>query len=243
MVAVCLCLLDQSPPLGPPDASPQPRQGHATVPLVVRQWVGSSPPPLRAPLPGPLPDRAVQDETYLWVLTRYVHLNPVRASLAATPEAWIWSSCPGYFRRRDRLDWVAYDALLAAWAGEFGRTDPEASYRRFVAAGLTTPPAPPQLEIRCQFIILGGNPVRGNRDSSLISTSVRMVHTQRTSDEKRPGRGRQRINPREFATTGPRTPETAANYLLHRGLRQDGGGDQRGVSGNPASVHHSCPKR
>src|SRR5208337_4801417 len=68
------------------------------------------------------------------------------------------------------------------------------------------------------------------RDSSLISTSVRMVHPQRTSDEKRPGRGRQRINPREFATTGPITPETAANYLLHRGLRQDGGGDQRGVS-------------
>src|SRR5271166_4824374 len=44
------------------------------------------------------------------------------------------------------------------------------------------------------------------------------------------GRGRQRINPREFATTGPRTLETAANYLLHSGLRQDGGGDQRGVS-------------
>ena len=63
-------------------------------------------------------------------------------------------------------------------------------------------------------------------DSSLISTSVRMVHPQRTSDEKRPGQGRQRINPGEFATTGPRTPETAANYLLHRGLRQDGGGDQ-----------------
>src|SRR5271157_1524674 len=57
-----------------------------------------------------------------------------------------------------------------------------------------------------------------------------MVLPQRTSNEKRPGRGRQRINPREFATIGPRTPETAANYLLHRGLRQDGGGDQRGVS-------------
>ena len=69
----------------------------------------------------------VEDETYLWVLTRYVHLNPVRAGLSATPEAWIWSSCPGYFRRRDRLDWVAYDALLAAWAGEFGRTDPGAN--------------------------------------------------------------------------------------------------------------------
>ena len=39
----------------------------------------------------------VEDETYLWVLTRYVHLNPVRAGLAATPEAWIWSSCPRLF--------------------------------------------------------------------------------------------------------------------------------------------------
>src|SRR5271166_5071308 len=74
------------------------------------------------------------------------------------------------------------------------------------------------------------------RDSSLISTSVRMVHPRRTSDEKRPVRGRQRINPREFATTGPRTPETAANYLLHRGLRQSGSGDQRGVSGTPMGL-------
>ena len=90
----------------------------------------------------------VEDETYLWVLTIYVHLNPVRAGLAATPQAWIWSSCPGYFRRRDRLDWVAYDALLAVWAGEFERTDPEASYRRFVTAGLTTPPVPPSAEAR-----------------------------------------------------------------------------------------------
>src|SRR5271166_5999534 len=82
-------------------------------------------------------------------------------------------------------------------------------------------------------VIVGIPRPRNFRDSSLISTSVRMVHPQRTSDEKRPGRGRQRINPREFATTGPRTPETAANYLLHRGLRQDGGGDQRGVSNFP----------
>ena len=54
----------------------------------------------------------VEDETYLWVLTRYVHLNPVRAGLSATLEAWIWSSCPGYFRRRDRLDWVASTRCL-----------------------------------------------------------------------------------------------------------------------------------
>jgi hypothetical protein len=71
-----------------------------------------------------------------------------------------------------------------------------------------------------------------------------MVHPQRTSDEKRPGRGRQRINPREFATTGPRTPETAAKYLLHHGLRQDGGGDQGmvqilGFSGSSTDRPHA----
>jgi len=61
-----------------------------------------------------------------------------------------------------------------------------------------------------------------------------MLLSQRTSDEKRPGRGRQRINPREFATTGPITPETAANYLLHRDLRQDGSGDQGTFSPSPS---------
>ena len=81
----------------------------------------------------------VEDETYLWVLTRYVHLNPVRAGLAAKPDAWRWSSCPGYFRHRDRLEWVAYESLLTAWSGECGGTEPEVSYRRFVSAGLANP--------------------------------------------------------------------------------------------------------
>ncbi len=95
----------------------------------------------------------VEDETYLWGLTRYIHLNPVRAGLAAAPDAWRWSSCPGYFRRRDRVDWVAYEALLAAWAGEFGRTDPEASYRRFVNAGVTNPPPAPWTEARHGWLL------------------------------------------------------------------------------------------
>jgi REP element-mobilizing transposase RayT len=30
----------------------------------------------------------VEDETYLWVLSRYVHLNSLRAGLVTEPEAW-----------------------------------------------------------------------------------------------------------------------------------------------------------
>jgi putative transposase len=46
----------------------------------------------------------VEDETYLWTVTRYVHLNPVRARVVEHPGAWRWSSYPGYVRDRGRLE-------------------------------------------------------------------------------------------------------------------------------------------
>ena len=72
----------------------------------------------------------VEDETYLWTVTRYVHLNPVRGGLVEHPAAWAWSSYPGYAHRGRRLEWVAYDELLTSWAGAFGGPDPAAAYRR-----------------------------------------------------------------------------------------------------------------
>jgi REP element-mobilizing transposase RayT len=66
----------------------------------------------------------IEDETYYWTVSRYVHLNPVRAGLVARPEQWQWSSYPGYRQPKRRLSWVAYDALLRAWGG-------------VIAAGLT----------------------------------------------------------------------------------------------------------
>jgi putative transposase len=90
----------------------------------------------------------VEDGTYLWTVTRYVHLNPVRARLVEHPGAWRWSTYPGYARERSRLEWVAYDELLASWAGEFGGSgsEPVAAYRRYVTAGLSEPPESPWSE-------------------------------------------------------------------------------------------------
>ena len=85
----------------------------------------------------------VEDETYLWTVTRYVHLNPVRARLVEHPAAWRWSSYPGYAHRGRRLEWVASDELLASWEGEFGGSDAAATYRRYVTAGLAEPPESP----------------------------------------------------------------------------------------------------
>ena len=44
----------------------------------------------------------IEDESYLWPVTRYVHLNPVRARSVEHPSAWVWSSYPGYSRDRSR---------------------------------------------------------------------------------------------------------------------------------------------
>ena len=59
------------------------------------------------------------------------------------PEQWEWSSYPGYRAPRRRQDWVAHEALLAAWRGDYGGKDPAAAYVRFVEAGLTAPPPSP----------------------------------------------------------------------------------------------------
>ena len=68
----------------------------------------------------------VEDESYFWTVSRYVHLNPVRGKrpLAAHPADWPWSSYPGYARKRDRVGWVAYEVIYSAWQGEMGGSHP-----------------------------------------------------------------------------------------------------------------------
>jgi hypothetical protein len=52
-----------------------------------------------------------------------MHLNPVRATMVGLPADWAWSSDPGYPHRRQRVEWLAYIELLAAWDGAFGESD------------------------------------------------------------------------------------------------------------------------
>jgi hypothetical protein len=123
----------------------------------------------------------VEDETYLWSVTRYVHLNPVRAGLAGHPSDWTWSSYPGYVDRRRRLEWMAYEDLLRSVEGAFGGSDAAGSYRRYVTAGLAEPPPSPWLEAKlgwilgsAQFVARLGELVRGEpprerrRESRLV---------------------------------------------------------------------------
>ena len=85
----------------------------------------------------------IEDETYYWAVSRYIHLNPVRAGLVTKPEDWSWSSYPGYLWPNSPYPWVAHQILLDAWWGEFGGPDPADAYRRFTEDGLAEPPPSP----------------------------------------------------------------------------------------------------
>lgn len=52
----------------------------------------------------------VEDEKYFWVVSRYVHLNPVPV-LVNAPEAWKWSSYAGYLDPERRLPWIGVPPL------------------------------------------------------------------------------------------------------------------------------------
>ncbi len=83
----------------------------------------------------------IEEEGYYLEISRYIHLNAVRAKLSLRPEEWRWSSYPGYHRAADVLGWVTYDRVLY----EFGKAPVEArrAYRRFVQAGIAQPPECP----------------------------------------------------------------------------------------------------
>jgi REP element-mobilizing transposase RayT len=43
----------------------------------------------------------IEDDIYLLTVIRYIHNNPVKASLVRIPEEWKWSSCKAYYDARD----------------------------------------------------------------------------------------------------------------------------------------------
>ncbi len=72
----------------------------------------------------------IDKDNYLLQLSRYVHLNPVRANIMEKPESYEWSSYPGYVRKNKEVKWVDYSWILS----KFHRNREEArkKYRGFI---------------------------------------------------------------------------------------------------------------
>lgn len=73
-------------------------------------------------------------DAYLLELSRYLVLNPVRAGMVASPEAWAWSSYRAYIGEAPLPQWLTVGAVLSQFGGR--RHEAQGQYVDFVYQGI-----------------------------------------------------------------------------------------------------------
>lgn len=93
----------------------------------------------------------VEKEGYLLELSRYIHLNPVRAGIVKKPEEYQWCSYKYYIGKIKNPEWLNTGWLLE----EYGKTlkTSQRKYKEFVEAGIENPPPYPAKSIVGQAIL------------------------------------------------------------------------------------------
>ena len=74
----------------------------------------------------------ITSEAHLVNVSRYIHLNPVQASLVADPQLWSWSSAAAYLDPRRRPPWLITADILAM----FQDRAPGGDYASFLRDGV-----------------------------------------------------------------------------------------------------------
>ncbi|MFC1869158.1 transposase [Thermodesulfobacteriota bacterium] len=72
----------------------------------------------------------VDIDEYAKELSRYIHLNPVRAKVVETPEEYKWSSYQFYIGKTKPPDWLCRNFVLRYFGKKFSRSQKE--YQKFV---------------------------------------------------------------------------------------------------------------
>lgn len=95
----------------------------------------------------------VEKDSYLLSLSRYVHLNSVRAGLVERPEAYRWSSYCGYIGREKESAWMEYGWVLSQFGTEKKRS--QGRYQGYTEEALKVKEDPPLKNLYGQ-VVLGG---------------------------------------------------------------------------------------
>ena len=127
----------------------------------------------------------VQKEKHLQALTRYIHLNPVRAKLVSSPEKYEWSSLQDYLRMDKLHKWLETEWTLS----QFGKTVKRArqAYQEFVEDGLRRKLKDPTKEA-------AGGVILGDRE--FVDSITGRFLGDRTLDHEKPHQG----SPRSVVT-------------------------------------------
>jgi putative transposase len=72
----------------------------------------------------------VDADEYAKELSRYIHLNPVRADMVERPEEYTWSSLQDYIGARKPPEWLHRDFILGYFGNNFSAAEKE--YKKFI---------------------------------------------------------------------------------------------------------------
>ncbi|MBF0458283.1 MAG: transposase [Nitrospirae bacterium] len=113
----------------------------------------------------------VDKDEYLVSLSRYIHLNPVRAGIVDKPEDYKWSSYLGFILTAKEEPWLEYSWVLSKF-GFIGKSA-KADYQKFVNQGMDKEDE--KLNDLYRTTILGGE--------KFTATIKKMVNAQQINEE------------------------------------------------------------
>ena len=96
----------------------------------------------------------IEKDEYIKQLSRYIHLNPVRAKMVSEPLEYSWSSYPSFVDKTNEPEWLETGGLLR----HFGRKRKESitNYKSYAEEESAEAIKNPNKEVSCGFI-LGGD--------------------------------------------------------------------------------------
>lgn len=133
----------------------------------------------------------VEKDIYLVELSRYLHLNPVRAGMVEKPERYRWSSYRGYVGKGKEDEWVEYAWVLSQF-GKRKKTS-QSKYRAYTDKEIEGRQESPFDKLWGQ-VVLGGEGFREKIKGMLKGRSM----SQEIVERKRLGEA---IEPEEIIRT------------------------------------------
>ena len=124
----------------------------------------------------------VEKEGYLLELSRYLHLNPVKAGLAEKPEGYKWTSYGYYIGQKEKPARLNTDWILTEYGND--RKAASTKYRKFVESAIKNPSGYPKEEIIGQAIL-------GSKEffKKIVTRLQGSINTQEITAKRKYGKG------------------------------------------------------
>ncbi|MFH1846882.1 MAG: transposase [Candidatus Omnitrophota bacterium] len=103
----------------------------------------------------------VEKNEYMKELSRYIHLNPIKAKMVERPEEYEWSSYRYYLNSKGKPDFLETDFILSCFEGD------KNEYKRFVEMGITEKVRDVLKEVRCGTILGDDEFIKGIKEKYL----------------------------------------------------------------------------